>query len=101
MSFPMERQFLVQSSSSRSKASTCQDRLMTTEIPVPTVQLRRKQGKQSQCGGALFDRSASHGSDKPTGGEQAGVFCNTVDTAGVSRGRQSGTHGCLREPLES
>lgn len=33
---------------------------------------------QSQCGGTVFGRSASHGSHKPTAGEPMGVFWDAV-----------------------
>jgi hypothetical protein len=67
MVFPMERRFLVQSSSSRSKASTSRDRLTTdSQYPVSSEGMGKR--GRSQCGGVLSGRSASHGQTSPQEG---------------------------------
>lgn len=55
---------------------------LRTEIP-RTHSSAQKETEQvrSQCAGVVFGRSASHEPNKPTGGEQAGVFWNSVDIA--------------------
>lgn len=96
MALPMKRRFLVQSSSSRSKASTSRDRLMTdSQYPVSS-EGTGKRGR-SQCGGVLSGRSASHGQTSP----QEGNRQVSPGTLGLLGQAESGTHGCLREPLES
>lgn len=94
MALPMERRFLVQSSSSRSKASTSRDRLTTdSQYPVSSEGMGKR--GRSQCGGVLSGRSASHGQTSPQEGNRR-VSSGTLGLLGKA---ESGTHG--REPLES